>query len=277
MDLTLTYARPDRGPGSGPLTVGWLRDTDKGGVIYGAPERASDLTARPREAGSPHGKSLARCPAVTQAEARLWTVPCPVDLALGFARDPEGRAAIVNRAGPSSGLRAGKLRDVVTLSVESEWRHPSRPVVQVKLPYVFLCDEPCWIVQAPPFLHYRPDPLPGLTVTGRFPISLWPRPQMWAFEWHDTTRDLVVRRGEPLFHVGFEGERPERPIQMVEAAMTAEVRAYLDHISGAVNFVGQTFRLFEAAEAARPERLVTPVARRASQGASPAGAAAQAV
>jgi hypothetical protein len=73
--------------------------------------------------------------------------------------------------------------------------------------------------------------------------------------------------------VGFEGERPDRPIQLVEAAMTAEVRAYLDHISGAVNFVGQTFRLFEAAEAARPERLVTPVARRAS----PAGAAAQAV
>jgi hypothetical protein len=32
--------------------------------------------------------------------------------------------------------------------------------------------------------------------------------------------------------------------------------------------VGQTFRLFEAAEAARPDRLVTPVARRAQAGAA---------
>ncbi len=271
MDLTLSYARPEGGPGSGPLTVGWLRDTGKGGVIFAPPERAAEVNARPRDAGSPHGKSLVRCPAVTQAEARLWTVPCPVDLHLGFARDGEGRAALVNRAGPASGLRAGKLREVVTLSAEAEWRHPARPVVQVKLPYVFLCDEPCWIVQAPPFLHFRSDPLPGLTITGRFPISLWPRPLMWAFEWHDTTRPLVLRRGEPLFHVGFEGDRPERPIQLVEAAMTAEVRAYLDHISGAVNFVGQTFRLFDAAEAARPERLVTPVVRRTQAGAAVTG------
>ena len=145
-------------------------------------------------------------------------------------------------------------------TVPSSWSRPSaRP--------------PCWIVQAPPFLHYRSEPLPGLTVTGRFPISLWPRPLMWAFEWHDTTRELVLRRGEPLFHVGFEGERPDRPVQLVEASLTPEVRAYLDHISGAVNLVGQTFRLFEAAATARPDRLVTPVDRRSVQ----AGAAARAV
>ena len=31
---------------------------------------------------------------------------------------------------------------------------------------------------------------------------------MWAFEWHDTTKDLILRRGEPLFTVRFEG--PDR-------------------------------------------------------------------
>lgn len=272
MDLTLSYARPETGPGSGPLVVGWLRDIAKGGVIFPAPERAAEAAARPREAGPAHGKSLARCPAVTQAEARLWTVACPVDLHLGFLRDAQGRAALVNRAGPGATLRGSKLRDVVTLTAEAEWRHPARPVVQIKLPYVFLCDEPCWIVQSPPFLHYRADPLPGLTVTGRFPISLWPRPLMWAFEWHDTRRDLVLRRGEPLFHVGFEGDRPERAVQLVEAAMSPDLRAYLDHISGAVNFVGQTFRLMAAAEAARPGRLVTPLSH-AAGGQAAAGAA----
>jgi hypothetical protein len=71
----------------------------------------------------------------------------------------------------------------------------------------------------------------------------------------------VLKRGDPLFYCQFEGDGPDRPIQLVEAERTPELKAYLDHISGAVNFVNQTFSLFKAAEAARPERLLTPKGR----------------
>ena len=81
---------------------------------------------------------------------------------------------------------------------------------------------------------------------------------MWAFEWHEPERDIVLRRGEPLFYVQFEAEQPNRSFQLVEAEMTPEVRGYLDHISGAVNYVSQTFSLFREAEAARPAKLVVP-------------------
>ncbi len=37
--------------------------------------------------------------------------------------------------------------------------------------------------------------------------------------------------------------------------------AYIEHISGAVNYVNQTFSLFRAAEEVRPARLVVPKAR----------------
>lgn len=59
-----------------------------------------------------------------------------------------------------------------------------------------------------------------------------------------------------MFCVQFEADNPSRPIQLVEAEMTPEVRTYLDHVSGAVSFVSQTFSLFKAAEAAWPACLV---------------------
>jgi hypothetical protein len=49
---------------------------------------------------------------------------------------------------------------------------------------------------------------------------------------------------------------------MVEAQRTPELNEYLDLISGAVNYVNQTFSLFKAAEERRPSKLVTPVERR---------------
>ena len=81
---------------------------------------------------------------------------------------------------------------------------------------------------------------------------------MWAFEWHEPERDIVLKRGEPLFYVQFEGDQADRPVQLVEAARTPELSAYLEHISGAVNYVNQTFGLFKAADLARPPKLVTP-------------------
>lgn len=81
---------------------------------------------------------------------------------------------------------------------------------------------------------------------------------MWAFEWHEPEKDIQITRGDPLFYIQFEGEGPERPIQLVEVERTAELLAFIEHVAGAVNFVNQTFSLFKAAEAARPPKLVKP-------------------
>ena len=41
MDITMTWERPEEGPGSGPLTVGWFLAQDKGAVLYDPPERVA--------------------------------------------------------------------------------------------------------------------------------------------------------------------------------------------------------------------------------------------
>jgi hypothetical protein len=256
VEVTVTFDRPEDGPGSGPLTVGWFLAADKGAVLYDPPER---VAVRPPNRA--HAKSASRCPAVIQMESRYFVVKCPFDLTIGFQRDDRGRAVLVNRAGAASSIRSTKLNEVLTLVAETEWRFPDRPTVQLHLPYCFIADELAYLTQLDAFAHYRTTPLPGTIFGGRFPISVWPRPLMWAFEWHEPQKDLVLRRGDPLFYVQFEGADPSRPVQLVEAERTAELAAYLEKLSGAVNYVSQTFGLFKAAEAMRPARLLVPKRR----------------
>lgn len=253
MDIGITYERPEDGPASGPIVVGWFRNSDKNAVLYDPPERVTF-----RQTNRQHAKSAARCPGVIQLESRYFMVKCPFDLHIGFARDDKGKAVLVNRAGMASPVRASKINDFLVLVNEAEWRYPDRPTVQMMLPYCFIADEMVYITQLSAFMHYRPDPLPGTIFGGRFPVSVWPRPLMWAFEWHEPDKDIVLKRGEPLFYCQFEGMDPSRPIQVIEAERTPELATYMEQIGGAVNYVNQTFSLFRAAEALRPKKLLTP-------------------
>lgn len=252
MDLNVTYERPEEDdPRSGPVRVGWLLNEDKGGVIFDPPERVRSVELNKR-----HAKSASRCPAVINLESRYFAVACPYDLHLKFVRDDKGKPALRNMLGEASPVRAKKLGELLHVTAEAEWRYPDRPTIQLSLPYLFIADEPVYMSQVAPFLHYRKDPLPGTIFGGRFPINLWPRPLMWAFEWHDPAKDIVLSRGEPLFYCLFETTPQDRAVQVVEAERTPELKEYLDLVSGAVNFVNQTFSLFKAAEARRPRELV---------------------
>jgi hypothetical protein len=256
VQISIEYERSDEGPRSGPVQVGWFLASDQRAVLFDPPERL--ITRPPNKA---HAKSASRCPAVVQLESRYFVVKCPYDLNIGFTRDDKGKAVLVNRAGGGSPIRSNKLNEVLTLVSEAEWRHPDRPTIQLHLPYCFIADEPVWITQLGTFAHYRRDPIPGTIFGGRFQMNLWPRPLMWAMEWHDTARDLVLRRGEPLFYLQFEHDGPDRPVQLVEAERTPELAAYMEKISGVVSYVNQTFSLMRSAEALRPARLLTPKER----------------
>jgi hypothetical protein len=251
MQITLTHQRNDDGPKSGPVTVGWFLTQDKGAILYDAPERLMF-----RQTNKAHAKSASRCPAVIQMESRYFVVKCPFDIHIGFGRDKDGKGHLVNRAGVGSSIRASKLGEVLTLVNEVEWRFADRPTIQMVLPYCFIADELVYMTQLGTFAHYRKEQLPGTIFGGRFPINVWPRPLMWAFEWHEPEKDIKISRGEPLFYCQFEADGPERAVQMIEAERTPELASYMDKIGGIVNYVNQTFSLFKAAEDIRPAKLL---------------------
>jgi hypothetical protein len=240
----------------GPVRVGWTLADKKSGILYDDPERMRSV-----DMNRDHAKSASRCPAVINLESRYFVVKCPVSIHLGFERDATGKARLKNMMGERSPVRGGKLAQLVTLVAEPEWRYKDRPTIQIKTPYLFLADEPVYITQTPPFMHYLQAPWPGTLFGGRFPIHIWPRALMWAFEWHDLSKDLILRRGNPWFYVGFETLPADRPINVVEAEMTPELEEYTQQITGAVGFVNQTFSLFQSAERRRPRCLVKPLER----------------
>ncbi|WP_439496914.1 hypothetical protein [Bosea sp. (in: a-proteobacteria)] len=240
------------------VEVGWIIDADKASFIWEAPQRLS----RNDDPKMRHAKSVRVCPAVTDHEARLFEVPCPIDLHLRIELSPEGgEPKVINAAGDQSTIRSKALQQMFTVVSRKEWRHPQRPVVQIMTPYLFLADEQVFLSQLPPFAHYRSDALPGVLIGGRMPIHIWPRPMMWAFEWHEPARDLVLKRGEPWFYVRFETPDPSRAVRLVECEVTPPLRNYLDGLSGVANYVNRTFSLFSTAKERRPLKLMSPVKR----------------
>ena len=238
------------------VEVGWVVDANKSGVVFEAPQPFQRRAPSP-----PSAKAVGYCPAVLDYESRHVEILCPVDMRIRLGKDDRGQWRLDFVTNPMSAAIPKTLASLVTLNGPSQWREPGRPVIQINAPYRFVADEPVWLNQLPPVFHYRTSPLPGVMIGGRFPTHLWPRILTWAFEWHDTTQDLVLKRGEPWFYVRFELEDPTRQVRLVEAEMTPALRTYCDSMDGVVNYVNRTFSLFRTAERRRPPRLLVPAER----------------
>jgi hypothetical protein len=235
--------------------VGWTLDADKAGFIWEAPQRLS----RSAESRPKHAKAVTFCPAVIDHENRLFEVTCPIDVRLRFKIDEKTKQpAVANTAGDLATIRPKALSQMLYLVGAKEWRHPDRPIIQLATPYIFLSDEPIYMTQLPPFAHFQNPPQPGVMIGGRMPIHVWPRPMIWAFEWFDTSQELVLRRGEPWFYVRFETRDPSRHVRLIEADLTLELKQYVAGLASVTNFVNRTFSLFETAKARRPKTLLVP-------------------
>ena len=252
IDLKSLFKRAKKpGEGGRPVEVGWFLDSDKAIFIWDEPKRVK------RDDPSPtHAKSVNYCPAVLDHEARMFEVPCPIDAKIGFKLSEKGEPQLINLDGDKSTVRAKHLSSMMAVVSRREWRHPNRPIIQFITPYVFVTDEPVFITQMPPIGFYNPTPWPGTLIGGRFPLHLWPRQMMWAFEWYDITQPLVLKRGDPWFYVRFETHDPTRPIRFFEAEYTPQLKEYLQGLSAVSNYVNRTFSLFKTAQNRRPEKLL---------------------
>lgn len=242
-----------RGRKARTVTVGWTVRAAKSQVIWAPPKPFEPPSGRPASA-----KSVQYCPAAVDFDRRHFVVPCPVDITLKVEKQANGQLSLIDADGLQSGVRQAALRELLVLHPQAEWRHPERPIVQMIAPYVFVADEPCYVVQSPPYLHYFPTPRPGVQIGGRFPIHIWPRPLSWGFEWHDMAKPMTFKRGEPWFYVHFETENPAARVRLVEQEWTPELEAYVNSIVDVSNYVNKTFSLFSEAQARRPESLVKP-------------------
>jgi hypothetical protein len=232
------------------VEAGWLIQTDEAAFIWGDPV--------PLKHGSPSpaAKSADRCPAIRDLELNTFEIACPFDIKLRYIEHESG-PQIVEVSGIGASLNGRVLGKVLNLTSPTEWRHPKRPIIQFPTPYRFVSDAMVYLNQYPPFAEYRAERLPGIVLSGRFPIHIWPRKLSWAFEWHDTTKDLVLQRGEPWFYVRLEGPAPVVHVKLVKAELTPQLAEYCTGLDGVTNYVNRTFSLFKTANLRRPEKLLS--------------------
>lgn len=242
---------PPEPPASRSYTVGWLLNTDNASMIWDSPKPVRI------ESQSTNVRAVGQCPSVLDFDRRHFSINCPIDVHLRL-KLTGGGVDITNVIAEKSPIRPEMLQRWIVFQPQHEWRHPQRPVLQMLTSYVFVSDDPVYINQYPPIHDYSGDNRPGVQISGRFPIDIWPRAVQWAFEWHDTTKDLILRRGEPLFSVRFEGHDPAAPVRLVEARKTPELESYISSITGVTEFVGQTYSLFKTARERRPSKLLFP-------------------
>jgi hypothetical protein len=240
--------------------VGWLLKGQNASFIWDEPKIFRRDNQEPKSA-----KAVQNCPSVVDFESRHWVIPCPVDATLALAKDKEGKLVIRNLDGAQAPVAGSHLGKLVHINGSGQWRHPNRPVLQISTPYYFISDEVCWMSQLPPYLTYRDPQWPGVMIGGRLPIHVWPRIMMWAFEWHDPSKPLVLRRGEPWFMVRFETDDPTRPVRLFQAEWTPEMTEYAQGAEAVTNYVKRTFSLFKIAEKRRPTKLLKRANRGAAQ------------
>ncbi len=201
-------------------------------------------------------KSVQVCPAAVDFDARYYVLCAPetIDLRLAFAAC--GRATLEQSF--QDPAAEALLKDVFTfkLANSTSWRHLNRPIVEFESPYVFLSDEDVFINLTSAFMHYTQPALPGLVLNSRFPLNLWPRKLAWAFEWYDTSRPLVIKKGEPWFYVSFESIDPSRRVRLVNAEITPGIGEFVHKISAVSQFAKQTQALIMGQQKDRPSKLL---------------------
>jgi hypothetical protein len=231
------------------MDVGYLITAPKASLIYEKP-----VSLRSRRVKALSQRAVQACPAVNDFERKTFEIPVPYNIRLRCTKNE--KEFMSEAISPGTRLDEDLIRDHVFLMEPDFWRDPNIPVLQMKCPYLFICDEEAYLTQSPPFLDYKRDRWPGLVVTGRFQFDVWPRVLSWAFEWYDLSKDLILRKGEPWFYVMFEGSKPSESIELLEAIDTPDLQKYRASLEDVVKFVSNPFSLKDRARERRPEKLL---------------------
>jgi len=146
------------------------------------------------------------CPALQDVTQNTFIVRSPFTIHLTYkgiqnnypncALDPE-KSTLTDKA----------FNDFITINNTDIWLNDTTPLIQIHPRIVFVTDEKDLFMEIfPPFLEYRPD-IPGRWTAAKYNIYNWIRNTGTVFEWMDTSKPLIIKRGDPLMYVRFNTDK----------------------------------------------------------------------
>jgi hypothetical protein len=236
-----------------PCDIGYCLADPSGGFAFQPPRTVFSERDRPLAM-----RAVQNCPAVNALERQLVEMPSPIGIRMTLANQGGQLSLNVNPQGTFA--QPEQVQKIVSMEPPDRWRHPKKPVIQIRLPIFFVTDEACLMTQLPPFLSPHMRRWPGTMIAGRFPVALWPQNLTWSFEWDRADEELAIRRGEPLCYFMFEFNDPDKRPRLVEAALTDELDEYRRGMQGLHHLTSEVEEIMEMAKSRRPERLLVPLA-----------------
>ena len=231
------------------VDIGWFIEEPAAKFIFEEPVK---LFSERKKALS--NRAVQACPAVNELERDLFVIKCPFDIRLQCKKNGEAFELHVVEQGTR--VDTDVISNFLMLMKPDLWRNSNFPVIQLKIPYFFLSDVPCYMTQTAPHMSSVYNKLPGMLISGRFPIHVWPRIMNWAFEWTNLDEDVVLRRGDHLCYLYFETEALRTKPNLFELELTDELVEYRRGLSATPKYMSNTFSLFETALKRRPAKLL---------------------
>jgi len=234
------------------VDIGYCLAEPEGGFAFQPPR--SVFSERDRPLGT---RAIQNCPAVNAIERQLIEMPSPIGITLTLGEEDGEPELEVEPQGTLA--QPEKIAEAIWLEPAERWRHPKRPVIQIRLPFFLVTDEPCMVSQLPPFLSPAMRRWPGMMVAGRFPLTIWPQNLTWAFEWDRPDEPLSLKQGEPLCYMMCEFDHVAKRPRLLEAALTPELDEYRQGMQGIHHLTPKIEEVWDMARARRPERLLVPL------------------
>ena len=174
---------------------------------------------------NPVTKSVTQCPAVLDFDRRYFVINSPIDLHMRW-EVKDGQRNIINMLYEKSPIRPEALAQMVVIpAAERMAASGASGVADADVLHLrFRRSGLHQPVPAVPPLSGR-NFRPGVQINGRFPIDIWPRALHVGLRMARHAKDLILKRGEPLFYVTLRGPGPVGIVRLIEAKKTPELES----------------------------------------------------
>jgi hypothetical protein len=189
------------------------------------------------------------CPAIFAWTMNTFVIKAPFDLHLRCritANGPE--LQWLNQVENVS------IHNVVQFTRRDLWSAPDKPSIQWLLNNIFVADEPVIAEAWQPQSFYRKEPLPGVVIPSYLDIQKWTRPIQWAFEWRDINKDLVIKRGEPIQYIRFQGKNYNDVFKLKQLDFNEDMEAAVKRCKTMLPFKKNMLSLSDALLKKRPAK-----------------------
>jgi len=142
------------------------------------------------------------CPVVMEQFKNTYVFKSPWTIKLRFNGLVNGEASIELLKG--STIRDEVFDRVIKIKPSIGWSDPNIPRLQFHLGVVFVTDtKETELEMLPPFLEYRPERYPVITSSIKMNIYNWIKELQLGYDWMDTNKDIIIKRGDVLSYIRF--------------------------------------------------------------------------